>query len=185
MVRPGPWMRGPWPNPRRGLAIAQRYVDDQWLLVQHDGTATALELAPAGTTTAVGWSPSGDRFAWLHRPWGRTKGSGDAPISAGPYRVIVLERDQSLRMIPVPQSMSSDTRAAWIDDEALLLAEGGSNATSRGSWSIVPVEGTSASAVQELEPRQVLAAPSLTTLAARGGGAPAPLRSRRGAARHR
>ena len=63
-------------------------------------------------------------------------------------------------MIPVPPSMSSDTRAAWIDDEALLLAEGRSDA-SRGRWSIVPVEGTSASAVHELEPRQVLAAPSL------------------------
>jgi hypothetical protein len=162
LVRPGPWMRGPWPNPRRGLAIAQRYVDDQWLLVRHDGTVTALELVPAGEATAVGWSPSGDRFAWLHRPWGRAKGSGDAPIYAAPHRVIVLERDRSLRMIPVPPSMSPVTRAAWIDNEALLLAEGRTDA-SRRRWSIVPIEGTSASAVHELEPRQVLAAPALTT----------------------
>ena len=67
-------------------------------------------------------------------------------------------------MIPVPPSMSSDTRAAWIDDEALLLAEGGSTPPAARSWSIVPVEGTSASAVQELEPRQVLAAPSLSNV---------------------
>ena len=144
VVRPGPWMRGPWPNPRRGLAVVQRYVDDQWLLVQHDGTATAIELAPASTTTAIGWSPSGDRFALLHPPWGRTKGSGEcAPTPAGPYRVVVLERDQSLRDDP-GAAVDVVRHARRLDRRRGTAAGGrriGRHQQLARSWSIVAVAG--------------------------------------------
>ncbi len=185
VVRPGPWMRGPWPNPRRGLAIAQRYVDDQWLLVQHDGAATALELAPAGYDHARsdGHRPAIDSPGSIDR-WGRAKGSGEAPICG---RALPRDRARTRSIVADDPGAAVDVvRHARRLDRRRGAAAGGrplgrSAAVGGRSFpSKVPALAlsTSSSPVRSL--------PRLLSPRGRSRrGAPAPLRARRGAARHR
>ena len=68
VVRPGPWMRGPWPNPapwRRHRAALLRRSAGCWSSTMAQRRRSSW--CPRAQATAVGWSPSGDRFAWLHR----------------------------------------------------------------------------------------------------------------------
>ena len=171
-VRPGPWTRGPWPNPARGRAIVHAYLEPGWLLIDRDGHARRLPLDPAGTSHAIGWSPSGDRFAWKWVPW-RAGGAWDSARWRDGARVVLLESDGSLRTILWPTALPLAARAAWIDDGALVLADAdGSNDGAAGSWTVVSIEGPDAHPLRDLPAGQILAAPALT---AWGSGAASAL----------
>jgi hypothetical protein len=117
-------------------------VDDGWLVIERDGSTRRIELLPHGTSSAIGWSGTGDRFAWLWTPWEASSSLGIPPPGRMKARVIVLDADRSLRYVPISREVSLGWRAAWVDDRTVLLAPGASCCISAAGnvWSLVDVE---------------------------------------------
>jgi hypothetical protein len=151
-----------WPDPSRGVALLPTLVDESgadWLLVDRSGTARNVHLPPFGDAFTIGWSPSAERFAWKWFPWPSSGASKSRRFA--PLRIVLLDRDQSMRTIEVAGTTSYDTQVAWVDERTLLVTEYESGGLQRGWWRTLDADTAILSGRIELPEGLGLAAPAL------------------------
>lgn len=129
-----------------GRSAVVRLVTEEhgWSLVTAVGAVHALGTLGA---SPVGWSPGGDRFAFLCSPRRTVAGSLCSDVDR--TSLLLVDRAGALRTVPLPVSRDvAFWNAEWLDGDHLLLAEAPSGTeleTREGQrWGVVSVAGRTA-----------------------------------------
>lgn len=100
-----------------------------WVMVGSDGTVLDLGKLEADP---MGWSPGGERFAFLCRKNQR----GVESLCSGARRpiLVLVGRRGSLRTLPLPGLDDGFFHVQWLDGEHLMVVESTGAADGAGTW---------------------------------------------------
>ena len=145
-----------WPNPAHGSVMLRGFRGDDldlaWFAISRTGAVRQVPLPPYGTFQPIGWSPSGERFAWKWLPEG-----DNSPAKRATPRVqqaIVVFNDD-VEVLPLELGRSN-LAIVWLSDRRLLATQ-----KEPGWWRVVDIEAKTLGDRHELPENAKLAAPAL------------------------